>query len=169
MHGTQSSIHYPAYYTATCKNEKYLHTVCLFTIYLLPSAEKLSTKEIVRQRRWRCLATEYAEVDELPDYLHSDTKDVNQSTFLDSGHYMLSNIQLSENNSPPEVGKAHARQQSIPQHWEGPCNKHVFIIWMYVYIHVITSLYVCVYIYVVTSLCVCVYIHVITSLCVCVY
>ena len=34
------------------------------------------------------LATEYAGVDKLPDYLRSDTRDV---TFLDSGHYMYSN------------------------------------------------------------------------------
>ena len=35
-------------------------------------------REIVRQRCWRLLATEYAGVDKLPNCLHSDTKDVNQ-------------------------------------------------------------------------------------------
>ena len=34
------------------------------------------SREIVHQRHWRRLATEYAGVDELPDYLRSDTKDV---------------------------------------------------------------------------------------------
>ena len=53
-------------------------------MYLLPAFVVLSV-EIVRQSH---LATEYAGVDKLPDYLRSDTKDM---TFLDSGHYMHSN------------------------------------------------------------------------------
>ena len=57
----------------------------------------------VCQRRWRRLATEYAGVDELPDNLQSGTKDGKKSTFLDSGQSMLSNDELSKNNSPPEV------------------------------------------------------------------
>ena len=36
-----------------------------------------------------------------------------KSPFLDSGHYMLSGGQLSENNLPPEFGKAHASERSI--------------------------------------------------------
>ena len=44
-----------------------------------------------RQRRWCRLATGYAGVDKLPDYLRSDTKDGKKSTFLDSGHFLLSN------------------------------------------------------------------------------
>ena len=39
----------------------------------------------------RRLATEYPGVEKLPDYLRSDTRDVKKSTFLDNGHYMLSN------------------------------------------------------------------------------
>ena len=67
--------------------------------------------EIVCQRR--CLATEYAGVDKLPDYLWSDTKrresEAKKSTFLDNGNYMLSNGQLL----------------SVPQHWEEPCNIYI--------------------------------------------
>ena len=44
-------------------------------------------------------------------------------TFLDSGHYMLSNGELLKNYSPPEVVTAHASEQSVQQHWEEPCNK----------------------------------------------
>ena len=46
---------------------------------------------MVRQRRWRRLATEYAGVDndKLPDYLRSDTKDGNEFTFLDIGKLNL--------------------------------------------------------------------------------
>ena len=53
------SLHYPAYYTATWQNKKKLHTVCLFTINVLPFAVLIS-REIIWQRRWRRLATEYA-------------------------------------------------------------------------------------------------------------
>ena len=70
---------------------------------------------IDRPRRWRHLATESAGDDKLSDYLRSDMKD-NHSTFLDRGHYMQRS--LLKNNSPPEVGKAHASEQSVPQHWE---------------------------------------------------
>ena len=49
----------------------------------------LISSEIVRQRRWRRLATEDAGVEKLPDYLGSDTKDViigkKSFVFLDSG------------------------------------------------------------------------------------
>ena len=67
--------------------KKSLHTVGLFTITIRSD----TSREIVRQRRWRRLVTEPAGVDKLVDYLWSDTKDVKNSTFLDSGHYMLSN------------------------------------------------------------------------------
>ena len=43
--------------------------VCLFTIYSLPAFVVLISREIISQRRWRCLATEDAGVDKLPDYL----------------------------------------------------------------------------------------------------
>ena len=39
----------------------------------------LFSREIVRQRRWRCLATGHAGVDKLADYLWNDKKDVNQA------------------------------------------------------------------------------------------
>ena len=55
-------------------------------------------------------------VDKVPDYLRSGTKDGNQSTFLDSGHYMVSNGELSKDYSPLEVAKAHASERSVPQH-----------------------------------------------------
>ena len=67
---------------ATCQNEKNNFTQCVFL--QLPFIVLIST-EIVRQRRWRRLATEQAGVDKLPDYLWSDTRDVKK---LDSGHYI---------------------------------------------------------------------------------
>ena len=69
------------------------------------------SREIVR------LATEYAGVDKIPDYLRSDTKDV---TFLDRVIICIATIiciaAIIENNSLPEVEKAHASEQRIPQH-----------------------------------------------------
>ena len=56
----------------------------------------LISSEIVRQRRWRRLATEDAGVEKLPDYLKSDTKDVitgNKSfVFLDSDQLYLATV-----------------------------------------------------------------------------
>ena len=63
-----------------------LHMVCLYTIYSLPAFVVLISSEIVRQRR--CLATEDAGVEKLPDYLRSDTKDIigiKSFVFHDSG------------------------------------------------------------------------------------
>ena len=40
-------------------------------LYIIPPKK-------IRQRCWRRLATKYAGVDKLPDYLRSDMKDVNQ-------------------------------------------------------------------------------------------
>ena len=90
--------------------------LCLSTIYLLPAFVVLISREIVCQRRSRHLATEDAGVDKLPDYLRSSLTEKNKSTFLDSGHYMLSNGELSKKNSPPEVVKAHASEPSVQQH-----------------------------------------------------
>ena len=59
--------------------------MCLFTINLLPAFIVLNSREIVCQRGWRPLATEYAGVDKLADNLQSDTKDSKKNTFLDSG------------------------------------------------------------------------------------
>ena len=39
-----------------------------------------------------CLATEYAGVDKLPDYLPSDMKDGKKYTFLDSGQLYLETV-----------------------------------------------------------------------------
>ena len=47
--GVLRSMNYPANYAAICQNEK-LHTVCLFTIYLLPFVVFIS-RVIVCQRR----------------------------------------------------------------------------------------------------------------------
>ena len=59
------------FYSRNHQNEKiWLHISCLFTIYLLPSIVLIS-RDIVCQRRWRRLATEYAGVDKLLDHLHS--------------------------------------------------------------------------------------------------
>ena len=57
-----------------------------FTIYLLPAVVVLISREVVF------------------------------FTFLDSGHYMLSNGELLKNYSPPEVVTAHASEQSVQQH-----------------------------------------------------
>ena len=90
------SIHYPVYYTATCQNENMTShgaVEVILTIYLLPAFVVLISREIVRQRRWRRLATEDAGV-EKPDYLRSDTKDViigkRSFVFLDSGQFISS-------------------------------------------------------------------------------
>ena len=76
------------------KTKKWLHMVWLVTIYLLPSFVVLISREIVRQRRWRRLATEDAGVEKLPDLLRSDTKDViigkKSFVFLDSGQFISS-------------------------------------------------------------------------------
>ena len=70
------SIHYPAYYTATFQKEKITsHGVSL---YNLSAFVVFIRREIVGQRRR--LATEYAGVDKLPDFLRSDTKDGKKST-----------------------------------------------------------------------------------------
>ena len=61
---TEQSLHDGELYTS----KKLLHTVCLFTIYLLPAIVVLISREI----RWRRLATEVAGVDKLPDYLWSE-------------------------------------------------------------------------------------------------
>ena len=67
--------------------------VWLVTIYLLPAFVVLISREIVRQRRWRRLATEDAGVEKLPDYLRSDTKDVIRGkksfVFFDSSQLYL--------------------------------------------------------------------------------
>ena len=78
------SIHYPAYYTATCQKEKITsHGVSL---YNLSAFVVFIRKEIVGQRRR--LATEYAGVDKLPDFLWSVTIETQKKfTFLDSGRY----------------------------------------------------------------------------------
>ena len=39
-----------------------------------------------------------------------------KSTYLDSGHDMLSNGELSKKHLPPEVVQAHASEQSIQPH-----------------------------------------------------
>ena len=52
----------------------------------------------------------------LPDHLRSDTIEKKKSTFLDRGHYMLSNGELSKYYSPLEVVKGHASEQSVQQH-----------------------------------------------------
>ena len=77
---------------------------------LLPAFVVSISREIVR------LATEYAGVDKLPEYLRSVMKVGKKSTYLDSGHYILSNGQLSKNYSPPAVVKAHASERSFPRH-----------------------------------------------------
>ena len=68
----------------------------LVTIYLLPAFVVLISREIVRQRRWRRLATEDAGVEKLPDYLRSDTKDViigkKSFVFHDSGQLYLATV-----------------------------------------------------------------------------
>ena len=61
------------YFTEHSLHDAELDTVCLFTIYSLPAFVVLISREIVRQRRWRRLATEDAGVDKLPDYLGIDT------------------------------------------------------------------------------------------------
>ena len=65
--------------------------VSFYILFVTPAFVVLISKEIVCQRLWRRLATEYAGLDKLPDYLGSDTKEAKKSTFLDSAHYMLSN------------------------------------------------------------------------------
>ena len=72
------SMHYPAYYTAPCQNE----TISSQCVFLQLPFVVLINREIICQRRWRCLPTGHAEVDKLPYYLRSE--DV-KSTFLDSG------------------------------------------------------------------------------------
>ena len=76
------------------KTKKWLHTVCLFRIYLFPAFVELISREIVRQRRWRHLQRNTLG---LMSYrttcrviLKTGVRD-KKFTFLDSGRYMLSN------------------------------------------------------------------------------
>ena len=39
-----------------------------------------------------------------------------------TGNSSYSYLKHPLHNSPPEVGKAHASERSVPQHWEEPCN-----------------------------------------------
>ena len=74
---------------ATCQNELITsHAVSFYNLFL-PAFLVLISRGIVCQRHWRRLATEYAGVDKLPDYLQSDTKTWKKSTFHDSGHYWI--------------------------------------------------------------------------------
>ena len=90
------------FYSRNHQNEKiWLHISCLFTIYLLPSIVLIS-RDIVCQRRWRRLATEYAGVDKLLDHLQSDTKDVNQRLKIHSPWHrsnMFSNGRLCKRDN----------------------------------------------------------------------
>ena len=58
-------------------------------LFCTPVFVVLISVEVVCQRRWRHLATKYARVDKLLQ-VRSDPKDGKKSTFLNSGHYMLS-------------------------------------------------------------------------------
>ena len=77
--------------------------MCLFTVYLLPFIVLIS-RELL-QRRWLRLATEYAGVDKLPDYLRSDTKDFNQEAknqlSLTAVIICLATVNYQKNNWPP--------------------------------------------------------------------
>ena len=92
--------------------ENLLPTVCLFTIYLWPFVVLIS-RENDRQKSRHRLATEYAGVDKLLDYLWSATKDGNQRQkihFPWQQSIMLSTGQQCKNNGPLNVGKAHSNE-----------------------------------------------------------
>ena len=86
MCGTPGGAYFPIMTGAFATSSRLLHgylpkrknnfTQCVFlTIYLLPQFVVLISREIIRQRRCRRLATVYAGVDQLPDNLRSDTKE----------------------------------------------------------------------------------------------
>ena len=79
----QRSIHYPAYYMATCQNDN-----CL-----LPAFVVLNSRGILCQRRWRHLATIYTGSDKLLDHLRSDTKDMNHAWIMMHTIHFPSNYQ----------------------------------------------------------------------------
>ena len=65
---------------ATCRNEKITsHGVYFDNLFV---TVVLISRETVRQRRWCRLATEYAGVYKLPDYLRSDMRDVTSETVI---------------------------------------------------------------------------------------
>ena len=86
----------------------YLFFISIRSVHLQRNSLPKTMASFINRVRWV--------LDKLADYLRSDTKDGKKSTFLDSGHYMLSNGELSKNYSPPEVVKAHAIERSVLQH-----------------------------------------------------
>ena len=106
------------------KTKKQLHTVCLFTIDLLPAFVVLISREIVRQRRRQRLATEYAAT-------YQTTCGVILKTWLSLTvviicinilAYYWKIIQHRKSGRPMHVN-------GVPQRWEEPCNKiHRYIL-----------------------------------------
>ena len=91
--------------------------VSFYNSILLPAFVMLISREIARQRRLRRLATEYTWVGKLPDYLRTDTRDVNQPLSLTAVILCLATVNYQKiiiiiyNNNKP-----HVSEQRIPQH-----------------------------------------------------
>ena len=82
-------MHYPAYYTATSQNEKITSHVVSFYNLL-----RVSIRSVDQPKTLTSLSNRvgYTGVDELPDYLRSDTEDVKKSLSLTAANICLATV-----------------------------------------------------------------------------